>query len=81
MYGAETCRSGINILNTLFTSHSILLGLSHFNFKKCMVQATKKKIKINFVYIHVSMTVSHTTLEAYYVMKQKRLGRNCGIFC
>jgi hypothetical protein len=33
MNGAETCRSGIDILNILFTLHCILLGLIYLNFE------------------------------------------------
>jgi hypothetical protein len=42
MYGTETCRSGINILNILFTSHMHFVGFKSFNFEKFMVQATKR---------------------------------------
>jgi hypothetical protein len=30
MFGAETCRSGINILNILFTSHMHFVGCNSF---------------------------------------------------
>jgi hypothetical protein len=39
MYGAETCRSGINILNILFTSHMNFVGFNSFYYRSYSASA------------------------------------------
>jgi hypothetical protein len=59
MYGAETCRCGINI------RIRILLVLTHFNFKKCMVQATKKKVGITRIFYLTDMHTYGTLFSSW----------------
>jgi hypothetical protein len=64
MYGAETCRSGINISNILFISHMHSVGFNSFQLlKKCMVQAKKKNKHVLFKLEMFDDTHNHSRFE------------------